>query len=238
MDEIEGVEVVRVDPPVGVIRRSSVREDIVEALRAALISGSMRPGEVYSAPALASDFGVSATPVREAMLELVREDMVEVLPNKGFRVRRPTDAELDELVEMRLLLEVPIMGRVAAAYVEQQRPRLEELRRLAVQIEGAAAEGNLVEYIQLDTEFHTGFLALHGNASLVQTVRGLRGRSRLYGLETLSRSGRLVETVREHAELIDRAIDSDVAGIEELTTRHIGRVRTIWASGERRPPSS
>lgn len=219
------------EPPVGVIKRSSVREDIVEALRAALISGSMRPGQVYSAPALASEFGVSATPVREAMLELVREDMVEVLPNKGFRVRRLTDAELDELVEMRLLLEVPVMGRVAAAYAEDQRSKMDELRELAVRIEGAAAAGNLVEYIQLDTEFHTEFLALHGNASLVHTVRGLRGRSRLYGLETLFQSGRLVETVREHAELIDRAMNGDVAGIEDLTAQHIGRVRTIWASG-------
>ncbi len=222
----------RSDSPVSAIRRSSAREDVVEALRAALISGEMKPGEVYSAPALAESFGVSATPVREAMLELVREDMVEVVRNKGFRVRRLTDAELDELVEMRLMLEVPTMGRVAAAYEESMDPQLKLLRRLARQIEQAAIDGDLVEYVRLDTDFHVGFLSLHGNASLVRTVRELRGRSRLYGLGHLAETGQLVETVREHTELIDHALGRDVAAIEAVTARHIGRVRSEWASGE------
>lgn len=222
---------VRFGSPVSAIQRSSAREDIVEALRAALISGEMRPGEVYSAPALAENFGVSATPVREAMLELVREDMIEVVRNKGFRVRRLTDAELDELVEMRLMLEVPTMGRVAAAYNETMDPQLKQLGRLAKQIEQAAVEGDLVEYVRLDTDFHVGFLALHGNMSLTRTVRELRGRSRLYGLGHLAETGQLVETVREHSELIDHALKRDVEAIERLTTHHIGRVRTIWASG-------
>lgn len=221
--------------PLRAIRRSSAREEVLEALRAALISGAMKPGEVTSAPALAEKFGVSATPVREAMLELVRENMVEVARNKGFRVRHLSDAELDELVEMRLLLEVPTMGRVAAAFDESMRPQLEALRALAGRIEQAAEAGELVEYVQLDNEFHTGFLTLHGNASLVRTVRELRGRSRLYGLEKLAESGRLAETIAEHAELVDHALRRDVAGIEELTARHIGRVRTVWATGETPP---
>ncbi len=223
------------DSPVNAIRRSSAREDVVEALRAALISGEMKPGEVYSAPALAESFGVSATPVREAMLELVREDMIEVVRNKGFRVRRLTDAELDELVEMRLMLEVPTMGRVAAEYDKAMDPQLKALRQLAGRIEQAAVDGDLVEYVRLDTEFHVGFLALHGNASLARTVRELRGRSRLYGLGHLAETGQLVETVREHTELIDFALQRDVEAIERVTTRHIGRVRTVWASGTEAP---
>src|ERR1043166_8203181 len=67
-------------------RRSSYRERVAAALRAALIAGGLRPGEVYSAPDLAPRFGVSATPVREAMLELVKEGLVGTVPNKGFRV--------------------------------------------------------------------------------------------------------------------------------------------------------
>ena len=218
--------------PLHAIRRSSAREEVLEALRAALISGALKPGEIMSAPVLAQKFGVSATPVREAMLELVRENMVEVARNKGFRVRHLSDEELDELVAMRLLLEVPTMGRVAAGFQESMRPQLELLRTLAGRIEQAAEIGDLVEYVQLDNDFHTRFLALHGNMSLVRTVRELRGRSRLYGLERLAESGRLAQTIAEHAELVDRALEQDVAGIEELTARHIGRVRTVWATGE------
>lgn len=216
----------------GAIQRSSIREDVVEELRAALISGRMKPGEVYSAPELAEQFGVSATPVREAMLELVREDMVEVVRNKGFRVRELSETELDELVEMRLLLEVPTMGRVATAYTAAMDPTLDHLAELARKIEQAAVDRDLVEYIRLDTELHTGFLALAGNAALVRTVRDLRGRSRLYGLSRLAETGQLVTTVREHTLMIESARARDAREIERLTTLHIGRVRTVWASAD------
>ncbi|MFE1904847.1 GntR family transcriptional regulator, partial [Streptomyces gardneri] len=66
--------------------RERLRDQVAHALRAALISGELRPGVVYSAPTLAEDFGISATPVREAMLDLAREGLVEPVRNKGFRV--------------------------------------------------------------------------------------------------------------------------------------------------------
>ncbi len=64
-------------------RGPSYRERVADALRAALIAGELRPGEVYSAPGLATRFGVSATPVREALLDLAKEGLVDVVPNKG-----------------------------------------------------------------------------------------------------------------------------------------------------------
>jgi DNA-binding GntR family transcriptional regulator len=69
-----------------VLGHNSLREQVSHALRAALIAGELRPGVVYSAPVLAAGFGVSATPVREAMLDLAKEGLVEVVRNKGFRV--------------------------------------------------------------------------------------------------------------------------------------------------------
>lgn len=66
--------------------RERLRDQVGHALRVALISGELEPGQVYSAPGLAEDFGIFATPVREAMLDLVREGLMEPVRNKGFRV--------------------------------------------------------------------------------------------------------------------------------------------------------
>ncbi|MZE53903.1 GntR family transcriptional regulator, partial [Streptomyces sp. SID5770] len=95
------------------VRRHSVRGQVLEALRTALVGGELVPGEVYSAPALAERFGVSATPVREAMQRLAVEGAVEVVPNRGFRVTERTPRELAELAEIRALIEVPVMLRLA-----------------------------------------------------------------------------------------------------------------------------
>ncbi|MGH3168320.1 MAG: GntR family transcriptional regulator, partial [Trebonia sp.] len=188
-----------------VSRASSLRDQVTDALRAALIAGRMRPGIVYSAPVLATMLGVSPTPVREAMQELVKEGLVEVARNRGFQVAAVTERELDELAAIRQLIEVPTMGAVAEARDQSMDGEFTRLRQVARDLEAAAEAEDLVSYMRLDTEFHASFLALHGNTELVTVVRGLRSRSRLYGLESLARAGNLVTSTREHRQMIDLA---------------------------------
>lgn len=88
---------------------------MLAALRHALVGGELIPGEVYSAPALAERYGVSATPVREAMQQLAGEGAVEVVPNRGFRVAERSSRDLAELAEVRAMLEVPAIVRLARA---------------------------------------------------------------------------------------------------------------------------
>lgn len=97
-------------PPVA--SRTSLREQIGVSLRAALVAGEMVPGVTYSAPVLAERFGVSATPVREAMLDLINEGMIVAVPNKGFRIVETTDQDLDEMTELRRLMKVPTVGQI------------------------------------------------------------------------------------------------------------------------------
>lgn len=207
--------------------RRNLREEITQTLRAAVISGELRPGTVYSAPSLATQFGVSATPVREAMLDLANEGLVEIVRNKGFRVTELSEEDLDELSELRALIEVPTVARIAAAGVPPA--VLGELRPLAAEIEAAAARGDLIAHVTADLEFHLRLLALAGNRHLVETVRLLRSRSRLYGLRSLAARDALVPSAHEHAELLDLLAAGDADGVEALMRRHIGHVRGIWA---------
>jgi DNA-binding GntR family transcriptional regulator len=210
-------------------KRSSLRDEVHEALRAALITGRMKPGVLYSAPALAEMLGVSATPVREAMLDLVKEGLVVAVRNKGFRVTEVSDRELDELIEARILLEVPTMGAVAEKYEPSMEPEINRLRGLAKDLEAAAESNEISTYLQIDTEFHTSFLRLHGNTEIVKIVRQLRGRNRLFGLEALARAGKLITSAREHMQMVDLAVAKDRTGLEELTRIHLSHTRTIWA---------
>ena len=200
--------------------RRNLRTEITETLRAAVISGELRPGVVCSAPSLAGQFGVSATPVREAMLDLAGEGLVDIVRNKGFRVTELSEKDLDDLSELRLRIEVPTVCRIAAAGVPAE--VLDELRPLATEIEEVAARGDLIAHV-------AGLLALAGNRHLVETVRSLRARSRIYGLRALADRNALVPSAHEHAELLDLLATGDVAGIEDLMRRHIGHVRGIWA---------
>ncbi|MEV8087156.1 GntR family transcriptional regulator [Streptomyces nigra] len=208
-------------------RRSSYREKVADALRAALIAGELRPGEVYSAPGLAARFGVSATPVREAMLDLAKEGLVDTVPNKGFRVTAVSEKQLDEYKHIRALIEIPTVVELAAT---ADPVSLEALRPAAREIVRAAADGDLIAYVEADTRFHLGLLALAGNAHLVEVVRDLRKRSRLYGLTALVEAGRLPASAEEHLELLDALLARDERAVREVMTRHLGHVRGLWAA--------
>jgi len=213
-------------PPLG--RRQNVRELIAQALRAALVTGEMRPGVVYSAPTLADRFGVSPTPVREAMLDLAKEGLVTAVRNKGFRVTELSERELDEITEVRALVEVPTVGRVAASPEGAER-----LRPLAEAVVAAAEAADILGYVRADTAFHLELLALAGNAHLVEVARDLRHRSRLYGLPSLAERGELLPSAQEHLQLLDLVIGGDVQGAEALMRHHLRHVRGIWAGPAR-----
>ena len=211
-------------------RRDSVRQRVAAELRAALISGDLTPGHVYSAPALAARFHSSATPVREAMLDLSRDGMVEVVPNTGFRVTEVTRAELDHLAEVRRLLEVPVMGDIAEQRSAADTARIRSFQSLVDEMKRAEDGSDMVAYLAADTDFHTAFLALHGNPELVQIVRRARERSRLHNLLPLAEAGQLTASALEHEQMIEAALDRDRERMQRLVGQHIDHVRREWAA--------
>jgi len=220
------------EPPGGLDRPGlehprSLREQVTQALRAALVTGELTPGMVYSAPVLAAEFGVSATPVREAMLDLVKEGLVETVRNKGFRILGITEQDLDDVTEVRALIEIPATVEVARRAKPEQ---LEALRGLAREVVTAARDGDLSEFANADRRFHLGLLALTGNPRLVDTVGELRRRSRLFGLSALAERGLLLASAQEHEQLLELMLARDLEGTCRLLRSHLGHIRSAWAA--------
>ncbi|KOV36010.1 GntR family transcriptional regulator [Streptomyces sp. XY152] len=206
--------------PRPVVQRSSVRGQVLDALRTALVTGDLRPGEVYSAPVLAERFGVSATPVREAMQQLALEDAVEVVPNRGFRVVERGARELAELAEIRALIEVPVMVRLARTVSVE---RWAELRPLAEATVRAASSGCRATYAEADRAFHRAVLALAGNEQLVRITEDLHRRAQ-WPLVGSGPGGRgraeLVADAHEHTALLDALIAGDLDVVRSLVGEH------------------
>jgi DNA-binding GntR family transcriptional regulator len=205
--------------------RPNLRQLVTEALRAALVTGELEPGRIYSASTLAQQFGVSATPVREAMLELAKGEMVEMVRNKGFRVTELSDHDLDEITEVRGYLEVPAVTRLTGSL---DNAATSSLRVLADQIERAAQARDLIDYVEADRRFHLSLLIHAGNSRLLTVVADMRSRSRLFGLSSMSDEA-LSTSAREHAQLLDLLAGNDPAAVEALMRQHISQVRGAWA---------
>lgn len=205
--------------PRPVVQRASVRGQILDALRTALVTGELLPGEVYSAPVLGERFGVSATPVREAMQQLALEGAVEVVPNRGFRVIVRGARELAELAEVRALLEVPVLTRLARTVPAE---RWAELRPLAEAGVRAAATGCRATYAEADRVFHSAVLALSGNEQLVGIAEDLHRRSQwpLVGGPTGRGRAALVADAADHLALLEALAAGEPDAVQTLMRNH------------------
>ena len=214
-----------------IVRTDSLREQVTRALEAAIVAGELKPGVIYSAPELAERFGVSATPVREAMLDLVKEGFVQPLRNRGFRVAEMSDEDLDDIAQIRLLIEVPTISEAASKLTPA---RFEKLAVAAEAIERAAAEGDVLQYLDADRRFHVQLISAIGNPRLTDLVDRLRRQARLFGLKDLAESGRLMASAREHRALLDKLRLQDIQAAENLMRVHIGHTRGLWAGRQDR----
>ena len=208
------------------LEKTSLRDRVATALRAAIMAGEMEPGVIYSAPSLGERFGVSATPVREAMIDLVREGLVETVANKGFRVTDMTQADFDEIIEIRLLLEPPVLRQVTALIPERD---FDHLESLAQRIVDRAADGDLVEFMAADSVFHLALIAYANNHRLEALIADLRAHARLYGLDTLRRNGTLMDVARSHITIVEMLRTRDGAAAERLLADHIRDTRRQMA---------
>jgi len=205
---------------------SSLRDRVEKEIAAAIVSGQMAPGELFSAPTLAARFGVSATPVREAMLNLEKRGLIEVLRNKGFRVSAVSDEDTRAIVEVRQILEVAAVRRLTGTLPAAE---LADLRTLADQIVETAGEGDLPSYLAADTAFHLTLLALAGNARLTAIVADLRSQTRLVGLAGMVDTEQLRASAREHHELLDLLEGDDEGRVADLLHHHIGHALGWWS---------
>ncbi|GAA3732390.1 GntR family transcriptional regulator [Streptomyces tremellae] len=200
------------------VRRHSVRGQVLDALRTALAEGELAPGEVYSAPTLGRRLGVSATPVREAMLRLAAEGSVEVVPNRGFRVAERDPAALAELAEVRALVEVPVLLRLARL---DPAPDWSALRPLAERCAAAAARGERAAYAAQDRAFHRALLVLGGNRQLVLVADDLHRRAQWPPAAggAAGRAG-LVADAAEHTALLDALAARDLPAVAAVLRDH------------------
>ncbi|GGZ60429.1 GntR family transcriptional regulator [Streptomyces inusitatus] len=207
-------------PAAHTVQRHSVRGQILKALRAALAEGELVPGEVYSAPVLGERFGVSATPVREAMQQLAAEGAVEVVPNRGFRIAARGPRELADIAEVRALIEVPVILRLAASVPAA---RWGELRPLARATEAAALEGDRARYAEADRAFHRALLSLAGNEQLVTVAADLHRRSQWpLAADPAARRAGLTADAAQHTALLDALVSGDFEAVRSVVRAHFG----------------
>jgi DNA-binding GntR family transcriptional regulator len=196
----------------------SMHDNVAARLRQMVFDHALAPGSFVDEVALAQAWGISRTPIREALKVLAAEGLVEPVPRRGSRVTAMTDADAEQLFPVMALLE----GRCAHEAVARATPDdTAELRRLHETLERHAAKHDLDGYYRANHVFHSRVQQLAGNRWLDRATDDLRRFMRLWRGRQLALPGRIDASINEHRVLIDAITQGDAERAERAMHDHL-----------------
>ncbi|MDZ7760489.1 MAG: GntR family transcriptional regulator [Desulfovermiculus sp.] len=184
----------------------SLKQIAYKALHQALLTGDLKPGEIYKEKDLAQMLNISRTPVREALLELSAKGLVTFLPRKGVQVTQFDLQDLNEIFELRKALELMAIEKVAATITKNQ---LHDIQAVLDGQRSCAQANDFMGFLSYDREFHTLFSELTNNRRLVANLETIRDLIQFMGAHALSAQGRLQEVITEHQAVLDALFSRD-----------------------------
>jgi DNA-binding GntR family transcriptional regulator len=166
---------------------------------------------------LASDLGISRTPVREAMVQLEREGFVRSVPRRGIFVVRKTRAEVIELITAWAALESMAARLITANATDKE---IASLRRMFATFENGEVRAHLDEYSEINIEFHQTIIRLSRNGVLIDLAENLFTHMRMIRRKTIGEQDRADRSIRDHMHIIEALEARDTARAEALVRDH------------------
>jgi len=218
--------------PIALPGRASRTDDAYQAIRRRILDNVYPPGHQALESALADDLGISRTPVREALIRLANEGLVEVIPRHGMRVLPVSPLDMREIYEVLTALE-----SAAAEILARRKPSDAELKPLvdATRDMARALKANDLDgWAAADERFHQGLVELTGNRTLIDAVARLGDRVHRARMFTLRLRPKPVSSTQEHMAMLERVRGGDAAGAVEVNRAHRERAsRELLAIFER-----
>lgn len=186
-----------------------------------VLSGGFGPGQLISEGTIATELGISRTPVHEAFLRLGTERLLVLYPRKGAAVQPMAPSESQDVVEMRLAIESAAVRRALTAEAPDE-SRFAELRALVSSCDASAAAGDTDGFVQCDTDLHAAFIASSRNRTAMHFFDLLRDRQARLRMQLLRiRPEHMAHAAAEHLELLDAFHHRDADRYEALLREHL-----------------
>ncbi len=166
---------------------------------------------------LAQDFGISRTPVREAMAQLEREGFVRSVPRRGIYIVRKTRAEVIEMITAWAALE-SMAARLITEHASAD--DIASLRRMFATFDNGELRAHLDEYSDANIEFHQAIIRLSGNSVLISLAENLFTHMRMIRRKTIAEKDRVEKSIRDHMNIIQALEARDTARAEDLVRDH------------------
>jgi len=203
---------------IALVKSSSLPALVQQELEHSILAGELPAGSKLNEARIADRLGVSRGPVREAFRALEESGLVRLEKNRGVFVRLIPVEEADQIYELRAVLDEFVGRRLAQGITPEQ---VRELRARVDQMERAAAKGDVDAYLATNVEFHDRLVELAGNAKLLVMYRRLVNELHLFRRASLTQSGVLPVSTREHRNIVDKIAAGQPAAAGRALHDHV-----------------
>jgi DNA-binding GntR family transcriptional regulator len=199
---------------------ATFKDRAYNALKEVLLSLDIygRPGEIrLDERALALQFGISRTPVREAMAQLEREGFVRSIPRRGIYIVRKTRHEVIQLIEAWAALESMAARLITENASDKE---ISRLREMFAKFENGRLHAKLDEYSEVNIQFHQAIIAMSKNEVLIRLAENLFTHMRMIRRKTIVEKNRADRSIHDHMNIIEAIESRDTARAEALVRQH------------------
>ncbi len=202
-----------------------VRNKVFDLVRGEILTCALQPGEELRENELARRYGVSKSPVRDALQKLEFEGLVEIEPRRGHRVKPISVSEAEDILDLRVLLESGVVRRAAERASTESLKALDSFRE--------ADTKSVPHFAAYNRDFHSSLAKLSGNRRLADEMRRVMEFYDRLCVVSLSnqRSKDCSEPLADHNAIIDALQARNVASAARLIARHVGRSRAALMRG-------
>lgn len=212
------------------VRRSlSLTEQATETIKNAILAGDLVPDRIYTAGELGRQLDVSRTPIREALQELSRRGLVDIVKNRGMQVRSTSVTSLIEVFQVRLMLEIPLARRATGLRTAKS---TEGVTAAYEDFRAAAEAGDPDEVLRADRDFHRELLAGAGNERAKTLLQEQRDFVLSTGKGTVPTSRTPMECFEDHADIMGAFLDGDAEAVGAAVARHISHTAKMLIKQE------
>ena len=204
--------------PVNLESYKPLRELVLEAIREAIMNGSLKPRERLMEIQLAEELGVSRTPVREALRKLELEGFIVMVPRKGAYVADLSLKDIADVFEIRAALEGLAAGLAAERITDEE---LEYRERHLVEKGDAISQNDMERLVAIDTDFHEAIYRASRNERLFVIINNLREQIQRFRATSLAYPGRMKQSLEEHRIIVEAIQSRDVQGARQAAQEHI-----------------
>lgn len=216
---VEAVEI-EAPPSANGTKRRSLVDEAYDSIKAQILNNEMPPGGQHLERDVAATLGMSRTPMREALVRLQDDGLIEILPRRGFRVRPISPDDMREIYQLLYCLESTAVELLAARQLPAESPEIAALEAATREMETSLNDGDLDGWAAADEQFHRLLLQYCGNKRLAKMAFTVWDQSNRARMVTLRLRPIPTDSTADHMAVVDAIRRHDASGARQMHEAH------------------